>query len=163
MAKTAKKTATKKPETTKKVSDKGTAQKEKKIKYEDKSKGQPDLVPIFNAIKALMLPYEKGDMKVEGGTGGQMQLINKRAVVIDGRKKDEMWFAGLLVQKGYVGFYYMPIYAEPEMRKLFSPEFMKCLKGKACFHIKKNDPLLLADIGKALKVGFEKWKALNWI
>lgn len=43
------------------------ATKEKTIKYADKSAGQPDLVVIFDAIKALMLPYGKGDMKVQGG------------------------------------------------------------------------------------------------
>lgn len=146
-----------------KAAKKTTTKKDTALKYEDKSAGQPELLPIFDEIKAMMLPYAKGDMKAQGGTGGQLQLINKRAVVIDGRKKDEMWFAGLLVQKGYVGFYYMPIYAEPEMRKSFSPEFMKCLKGKACFHIKKKDPVILADIKKALKLGFDKWKALDWI
>jgi hypothetical protein len=133
------------------------------LKYADKSAGQPDLLPIFDAIKAVMVPYAKDDMKMQGGMNGQMQLVNKKSVVIEGKKKDEMWFAGLLIQKGYVGFYYMPIYADPAIGKNFSQVFMKCLKGKACFHIKKNDPQILAEIEKALRLGFDKWKALGWI
>ncbi len=30
--------------------------KEKPIKYADKSGGQPELIPVFNSIKALMKP-----------------------------------------------------------------------------------------------------------
>src|SRR5262245_56448224 len=106
------------------------------IKYTDKSPGQPELTPIFEAIKKLLLPYEKGTMKLTS-SGGQVALISKKPVEILGRKKDELWFAGVLVQKGYVGFYYMPVYGDPKVKELIKPELLKCLKGKACFHIKK--------------------------
>ncbi|HET9825586.1 MAG TPA: hypothetical protein VFP87_09630 [Chitinophagaceae bacterium] len=83
--------------------DSSTA-KETKIKYSDKSHGQPDLVPIFEEIKKLLLPYEKGTMRVTAAPG-QVVLISQKPVEIIGRKKDELWFASALVQKGYVGFY----------------------------------------------------------
>ena len=43
-------------------------------------------------------------------TGGQAILINHQPVEIDGRKKPEMWFAGVLVQKGYVGLCFMHVW-----------------------------------------------------
>lgn len=134
------------------------------IKYADKSAGQPELMVIFEAIKKMAVPYHgKGDMVMHAGTGGQFNLVNHKPVVIAGREKKELWFISSLIQKGYVGFYYMPIYGSNEMRKQFSPEFMKCLKGKCCFHIKKNDPLIMKDIEKAFKVGYKAYKDRGWI
>jgi hypothetical protein len=135
-----------------------------KLKYTDKSAGQPEMVVVFEAIKKIMKPYQgKGALKLHGGTGGQLNLISDKTVVIDGRKRDEMWFVSALIQKGYVGFYYMPIYMHDEMKKLFSPMFIKCLKGKACFHIKNTDPVIMEDIKKAMEAGYDAYVKKGWI
>jgi hypothetical protein len=134
------------------------------IKYTDKSPGQSkELTTIFEAIKKMFLPYEKGDMKLHGGTGGQVSLVNHRPVEINGRKKPEMWFAGALIQKGYVGFYFMPAYTGDKLTDLFQPELLKCLKGKSCFHIKKDDKQLYAQIKESLKLGFDAFRKRGWI
>jgi len=139
------------------------AKKVRTIKYEDKSPGQPQLVPIFEAIKKLLAPYEKGHLRMWDEKGGQVVLISDKEVVIAGRKREQLWFASALVQKGYVGFYYMPVYMNEPVRRLLPPDLLKCLKGKACFHIKKNDPLLLGQIGEALKIGYDDYKKKGWI
>jgi hypothetical protein len=134
------------------------------VKYEDKSEGQPEMVKIFNAIKKMLEPYhKKGALILHGGTGGQLNVVSHKAVEIAGRKRNEVWFISALVQKGYVGFYYMPIYMNDPMKKLFSPAFIKCLKGKACFHIKKNDPEIMQEIEKAIKIGFEAYDKFGWV
>jgi hypothetical protein len=163
--KAATKTAVKKA-ATKASARKATPEKKKKeikIKYSDKSEGQPELVPIFEHIKKMLLPYVKGSLELVGGYGGMLCLVSQKPVVIEGRKKDEMWFAGILVQKGYVGFYYMPVYANPDMKKVFKPELLKCLKGKSCFHIKKNDPVIMEQIKESLKIGYEMYKERGWL
>jgi hypothetical protein len=90
-------------------------------------------------------------------------LISEKEVVIAGRKREDLWFASALIQKGYVGFYYMPVYMNEPIRRLLKPELLKCLKGKACFHIKKNDPLLFDQIREALKIGYDAYKKSGWI
>lgn len=130
------------------------AKSETGIKYEDKSAGQPELVPIFNSIKKLLLPYEKGSISIRGGDGGQIILVSNKPVEINGKKRDELWFAALLVQKGYIGFYFMPVYSKPEINEVFKPELLKCLKGKSCFHIKKADAVIYAQIEEALAKGY---------
>lgn len=163
MAKAVKKAAPKKV-AAKVPAKKATAKKkEYTIKYTDKSAGQPELVPIFEAIKKLMLPYQKGSLTMIGGDGGMLSLISEKPVEIDGRKKDELWFAGILVQKGYVGFYFMPVYAAPEIKKVFKPELLKLLKGKSCFHIKKLDPVILQQIRESLQMGYMLYKERGWI
>jgi hypothetical protein len=154
--KAVKKAAVKKAESEKK-------KKEIKIKYADKSAGQPEMVIIFEQIKKMLLPYVKGSLELVGGNGGMLCLVSQKPVEIQGRKRDELWFAGILVQKGYVGFYYMPVYAQPEMKKVFKPELLKCLKGKSCFHIKKNDPIIMTQIKESLKLGYDMYKERGWI
>lgn len=162
VAKKAVKKATKKVAPVKKAKPE-KVKKEPTIKYADKSAGQPEMAAIFEAIKKMMLPYEKGNLKMIGGTGGMLCLVSQKPVVIDGRKKDELWFAAILVQKGYVGFYYMPVYTAPDMKKVFKPELLKCLKGKSCFHIKKQDPVIMTQIKESLKIGYAMYKERGWI
>lgn len=139
------------------------AKKLREIKYEDKSPGQPELVPIFEAIKKLMAPYEKKHLHLVDEKGGQVALISDKEVVIAGRKRDQLWFVSALIQKGYVGFYYMPVYMNEPLRRLLPPDLLKCLKGKACFHIKKNDPVLMRQIEAALKTGYDDFAKKGWI
>jgi hypothetical protein len=136
---------------------------EKAIKYSDKSEGQPELVKIFDAIKTLMKPYEKGSLKAYGEKPGMYHLVSFKPIEVEGRKRNEVYFVSIMVQKGFVGFYYMPIYMNPNGAKLVKPELLKCLKGKACFHIKKNDPVLLEQIKEALENGYDVYKKRNWV
>ncbi len=140
--------------------------KEKTIKYEDKSTGQPELVPIFEAIKTLISKYDgKGTLKAtgEGKAGGQYNVVSFKHIEVAGKKTDNIYFASALVQKGFVGFYYFPIYVCEEAKPFIQPELQKLLKGKTCFHIKKNDPLIMKQIEQALKDGFALYKKLGWV
>ena len=141
----------------------GRSEHAMKIKYSDKSPGQPQLVPIFEEIKKMLAPYDKGAMKLFGGSDGKVGLISKKPVEILGRKRDELWFASALVQKGYVGFYYMPVYGDPTIKKLIKPELLKCLKGKACFYIKRSDKEIFLQIKEALAIGYKEWHQRGWI
>jgi hypothetical protein len=134
-----------------------------KIKYSDKSRGQPQLLPIFDEIKKMLAPYERGTMKLFGGSDGKVGLISKKPVEILGRKREELWFASALVQKGYVGFYYMPVYMNPAVKKLVKPELLRCLKGKACFYIKEFDKEIFSQIREALAIGRKEWHQRGWI
>lgn len=142
---------------------KKTVAKAKPIKYTDKSEGQPELIPIFNAIKILMKPYIKGTLKERGGSNGMYAIWSEKEVEVNGKLRPEVYFAGLLVQKGYVGFYFMPVYAAPDMKKVFQPELLQCLKGKSCFHIKKDDSVIYTQIKDALKKGYELYKERKWV
>src|SRR5262245_480271 len=158
-----KKAASKKPSPNKTSKKSTRSGEEIKIKYSDKSLGQPQLVPIFEEIKKMLAPYEKGTMKLFGGSDGKVALVSQKPVEILGRKKDELWFASALIQKGYVGFYYMPVYGDPSIKKLIKPELLKCLKGKACFYIKKFDEEIFSQIKEALAVGQKEWHQRGWI
>ena len=135
---------------------------ETEIKYADKSAGQQELLSVFETLKEMIAPYEKGTMKSKSA-GGQYHLCSHKQIEVVGRKMDEVYFASLMVQKGYVGFYFMPVYAKPELKKDIKPALLKCLKGKSCFHIKKLDDELKAQIKDALAIGYTCYQNLGWV
>jgi hypothetical protein len=134
------------------------------IKYADKSAGQPELVPVFETIRKMLTRYDKKrNLVLHMNTYGQANLVSHKPVEIAGRKKDDIWFVSALIQKGYVGFYYMPVYMNETVRKQLHPDLMKCLKGKACFHIKKDDPAMMKNIQTAIELGYDAFVKLGWI
>jgi hypothetical protein len=133
------------------------------IKYADKSGGQPELVPIFGELCKLLSVYEKGSIKLRGGKEGQIAMVSEKPVEIAGSIRKELWFAAALIQKGYVGLYFMPVHSKEEQAAVFEPALLKCLKGKGCFHIKVNDPVLFKQIKTSLKAGYQLYKERGWI
>jgi hypothetical protein len=142
---------------------KKVATKSKEIKYSDKSEGQPELVVIFDKIKAIMKPFVKGTIKERGEKPGMYNLVSEKPFELDGRKFEEIYFASIIVQKGFVGFYYMPVYCYNPLKAQLKPELLKCLKGKTCFHIKKSDLLLFQQIREALDLGYESYQKRGWV
>ncbi len=146
----------------KKSNTKSKDSKTKSIKYADKSAGQPQLLPIFNKIKSLMKHYEKDNFKPGDENPGSYSIYCIAPIEIAGRKYDEMCFASLLIQKGYVGFYFFPIYPNPLLAKFLGKNLMKCLKGKTCFYIKNNDVQVMNEIEAALQMGYEFYLKQGW-
>jgi hypothetical protein len=121
-----------------------------------------ELQAIFGAIKPLLWAYQP-PLVPKTDNERYFDLWSPKPIVIDGRKKKEVFFAGLIIQKDYVGFYFMPIYAETDLKTVFKPEQQLRLKGKSCFHVKKLDEELLRQIEAALRVGFERYQQRGWV
>ena len=96
-------------------------------------------------------------------TKRNLQLWSEREVEIAGRKRGEVYFGGAIVQKGYVGFYFMPVYTHAEQKALLAPELLSLLKGKSCFHVKRLDAPLLAQVEDALEKGLDRYRERGWV
>ncbi len=117
---------------------------------------------IFAKLKELLAKYNP-PFTPKTDNERWYDLYSNKEVEVWGRKRTEVYFAGIIIQKAYVGFYYMPVYAEPERKTLFKPELLKLLKGKSCFHIKKLDEELEKQIEQALADGFEMYRQRGWV
>lgn len=122
----------------------------------------PQLVELFNAVKPLMRAYEP-PLVARADLEGRYDLWSEKPVVIEGRKRNEVAFAALIVQSSYVGFYFMPTYTHEETKTVFAPELLKKLKGKSCFHLTEASPETLAQIQDALAKGFARYRAQGWV
>jgi hypothetical protein len=121
-----------------------------------------DLLEIFLELHVLLAQYSP-PFQSKNNTERYYDLWSFKDLVIEGRKRKEVFFAGIIIQKDYVGFYYMPVYAEPEVKSFFKPELLSRLKGKSCFHIKKLTPELREQISDALEQGFEMYQQRGWV
>jgi hypothetical protein len=120
------------------------------------------LLPLFEGLRGLLEPYSSR-LLVKVDEPGRYELYSMREVEVAGRKRDEVFFAGLIVQKDYVGLYYMPIYAEKRLEEVFSSELLKLRKGKSCFYVRKLTPELREQIAEALQAGFNLYKEWGWV
>ena len=68
-----------------------------------------------------------------------------------------------MIQKHFVGFYLMPIYAESKVLEKLDERLVGLLKGKTCFHIKQLDDELLKQIDKSLQLGLDHYKKMGWV
>lgn len=123
---------------------------------------QNDLTRIYKKLYKLLKPYQK-HLTARWDLDSKYDLWSEKDVVIAGRERKEVFFASIIIQSNYVGFYYMPIYTDTSLKKVFKPELLKLLKGKSCFHIKELDAKLEKQIEIALKKGFALYKKRGWI
>lgn len=124
---------------------------------------EKNLKPIYEGLAALLEPYKEYLIDKPSGTKPNIQLWGSKSVVIEGRRRDSVFFAGIIEQKGYVGFYFMPVYSDAEARDFFDPALLKMLKGKSCFHITRWDENIAGVVEKALNKGFELYRSRGWI
>jgi hypothetical protein len=117
---------------------------------------------IFNQIKTLMQAYAP-PMTPKMDDETHYDLWSIKDLTIEGRKRKEVYLAGLIIQKSYVGFYYMPVYVSAEAKRAIPEELLRLLKGKSCFHIKQLDQVVLEQIRAALKYGFESYQERGWV
>ena len=120
------------------------------------------LQEIFNTLRPLLARYQP-PLVSKHDDARYYDLWSMKHLVIEGRKRKEVYFAGLIIQKSYVGFYFMPVYSDAEVKTFFKAELLSCLKGKSCFHIKKLDAELLAQIDEALQSGYALYQHKGWI
>ena len=123
----------------------------------------PDsLQGIQDKLKAILSKYCP-PLTAKVDTPGRYELYSIKDLVIDGRKRSEVYFAGAIIQKSFVGFYFMPMYGNPEFIERLSPELKRCIKGKACLNIKKAEENLFKEIEKMTRDGFKIYRRNKWI
>ena len=121
-----------------------------------------DLATIFDQLRPLLALYNP-PLLPKRDEAGYYDLWSFKELIIAGRKRKEVFFAGLIIQKSYVGFYYMPVYTNPETTEFFKPELLRLLKGKSCFHINTVTPELLEQIDGTLERGYRLYQERDWI
>jgi len=122
-----------------------------------------DFVEIFQTIRASLQPYATLGFSNRTNSETLYDLWSDKNVEIEGRQRNEVFFASVQINKGHVGFYFMPVYAEPDMKQVFDENLLQLLKGKSCFHIKELDEQLLNQIEESLAEGYRLYKEKGWV
>jgi hypothetical protein len=119
---------------------------------------------IFKRIKAAM---EKSTPPLvhKKGTGLGYELIGNTPTTY-GYKKEivpGMYFASTLIRKDSVVLYFFPCYMNEAEYKPLAPTTWKTLKGKTCFHFKKETDVNEKELEAIFKKGIAYYKKQGWI
>ena len=112
---------------------------------------------VFDELKAILRrhagPFSEHEGLVRNKRDYHLKLV--KPLVIDGRKRDELWFASLIIQKDSVGFY-LP--CGDDVKARLSTALLQHLDGKSCFHLKALTPELKKNVDAALKTAMASYK-----
>ncbi|RZL38469.1 MAG: hypothetical protein EOP00_28505 [Pedobacter sp.] len=121
-----------------------------------------DFVEIFQTIRAEMQPYAVQGLNAEINSETSYQLHTARAIETDKNGKDEIFFAGVEIEKDHVLVRFM----ETEKDKgslIFQSELVKLLNDKSSLKVTELDDLLLEKISVALASTFTHFKQNEWV
>lgn len=120
------------------------------------------LLPLFARLKTLLEPYAEL-LVVRRDEPGYYDLWSEKEIELAGRRRPDVFFAGLIIQKSHVGFYFMPLYADGDLAAVFGPDLLATLKGKTCFHLKTLTPALEEQLQAALASGYRMYEERGWV
>ena len=130
----------------------------------------PELKPIFEELCGLLRRHGKGldlatavDRSTANGNKPGLHLYGKKAVSMFGGPIRRTYFAGVIQQKHFVGFYLMSLYWKPGEFGIRHPAWKKAKKGKCCFNLKVLDTGMKKELGELLDGGKRQFKKLGWI
>lgn len=119
---------------------------------------------IFNRLKNqldLLTPPMVAKSNVDAMT---YEMMGNKAVPYGYDKKiiPGMYFASIAQRKDSVAFYFFPAYMNDAMAAK-APSLYKCLKGKTCFHFKKEEQVLEEELKAMLDAGLQAWMKLGYM
>ena len=126
------------------------------------------LDPIYDTLEKLLStlapPLEAFSRRIPGKRDLSIRIPKPVSIPpAYGGKPVQIDLASIILQKGYVGFYFMPAYVDPSMRKKLAPALLKTRKGKTCFHIQQLESAQIVNIEFALREGLKCYKAKAWL
>ncbi len=117
---------------------------------------------IFQDLKRILRKYndplvESGDMETS------YHLYGTKPASVGKSNYEGIHFASAVIRTKYVALHFFPIYTHVAKFEGIDSELRKCLKGKSCFHIKKDDEDLYKKIENLLELGMNTYKEEGWI
>jgi hypothetical protein len=122
-----------------------------------------DFTAVFATLKSVLSKYEKR-LVVKIDSPKEYMLVTKSPSPFPQHKGHPMYFSAVKIGKAYVSFHLLPIYMDPELQKLVSPELKKRMQGMACFNFKNvPDQEHVAGLKKLIDASLATWKEKKWL
>ena len=92
------------------------------------------------------------------------ELIGNKPVPYGYDKKivPGMFFASVVQRKESVTFHFFPLYMDPTLNGL-ALSLYKCLKGKTCFHFKKEEQIDEKELTLLIEKGLLAWEKSGYM
>ena len=113
---------------------------------------------VFAELRAILEPYSNRLVVTADSAIGYS--LDTRHILPN---KQPLFFGSVKVQKNYVSFYLMPVYACPELLEGISEALRKRMQGKSCFNFKHIDPELFRELAALTRAGFERYHTIGYV
>lgn len=119
---------------------------------------------IFGKLKKALDKCSPPMVAKENLSAMTCELIGNKPVPYGYDKKiiPGMYFASVAQRKDSVAFYFFPSYMNAGMKDV-APSLYKFLKGKTCFHFKKEEDVNEKELNALLKSGIAAWKKAGYM
>jgi len=111
----------------------------------------------FAALRALLEAHAKR-LTVTVDEPGHFELASPTMTDRVGRP---LFCAAVQINKSYVSYHLMPVYANPALRNSLSPALKKRMQGKSCFNFTTVEPGQLKELAAVTKKGIAGFKNLK--
>ncbi|MRS05372.1 hypothetical protein EG832_19490, partial [bacterium] len=108
---------------------------------------------VFSELRAILEPYASRLVVTADNPNGYS--LDTQYIMPN---KQPLFFGAVKVQKNYVSFYLMPVYACPELLEGISDSLRKRMQGKSCFNFKHIDRELFRELTDLTRAGFERYR-----
>jgi hypothetical protein len=112
-----------------------------------------DFQTVFTALRDI-LKRQAGKLVVTEDTKDCFRLEGGRHPT----HKKPFPIAWVAVEKSYVSYHHMGVYARPDLLKGVSKELKARMQGKSCFNFTSADPALLAELEELTVRGFDAFQ-----
>lgn len=116
-----------------------------------------ELAVVFAALRKILARHA-GSFTVAADRDDRYALAGGWSA----RRKRNLPAGWVEIQKNYVSYHLMPVYASPALRTKMSPELAKRMQGKACFNFTRVDPELFAELDRLTEAGFDQFRKLTF-
>ena len=118
----------------------------------------PNFIEVFKALRSIMLPYAL-ELDCTSDTENHLYVNTKHIQ----KNKKPLFFGAVQINKKYVSYHLMPIYANPKLLTSLSPGLKQRMQGKSCFNFTSVDPLLLKELAALTEAGFNDYKSAGYV
>lgn len=119
---------------------------------------------IYEQVVALIRDEIDEPFVVNDAGANNLSVDTSRKISINGRTPKPLNLLSVIIQKQHIGFYFMPVYIEPEMKEDLPDDLAKMLKGKSCFHIKGMlDEDKEQKFRALIRDGVARYRANDWV
>jgi len=120
---------------------------------------------IFSKLEQALMKCTPPMVSKSNAEKQTVELMGNKPVPYGYDKKivPGMYFASLAHRKDSVVFYFFPAYYRTDEVKKIAPTLLKCLKGKTCFHFKKEEQVNEKELSALLKHGVKAWKEAGYM
>ena len=114
---------------------------------------------IFDKLKTNLAKCSPPMVVNTKAKADNYELIGNKPVPYGYDKKivPGMYFASIAHRKDSVVLYFFPAYYNNKLMEV-APSLYACLKGKTCFHFKKEEQVNEKELQTLLKKGMETWE-----